>query len=219
MTDQTNPQDDPTPDSTPEPQAPAGAETTSSGDDKRVPLSRFNEVNRERNELKARLEKLEQAETERKQAEMSELEKAQAAAQAAKDALTQTQAQFEQERKARQEDRRDNALAQSLASAGAIDADELVLILKAKQPDDVQALMSEDGTMDSDAIKALVDSTKASRAHNFQSSGVGSPSNRGGKIPAPQSEDASRLAAAAAQYGYKVDAASIAKRMQETTDD
>ena len=212
MTDQ--PQDSTPQDATPAPQAPAGVDNMSSGDDHRIPKARFDEVNRERNELKARLDQLEQAEQERKQAEMSELEKAQAKATELEGQMEQLNAQYAQVEKARREDRRDNALAQSLASAGAIDADELVLILKAKQADEVNALMADDGTLDSDAIKALVDSTKAARAHNFQSSGVGSPSNRGGAVPVPESEDANRMAKQAAEYGYKVDPRKLAERMQ-----
>jgi len=213
MTDQETPQAQ---DTTPDPQSPAGAQNTSSGEDNRIPYSRFKSVLDENNTLKARLDKLEKAEQERKQAEMTEVERATARAAELEAQLKQTAAEREVERKARLEDRRDNALAQSLASAGAIDADELVLVLKAKHANDVSALMADDGTLDSDAIKALVDKTKAERAHNFQTSGVGSPSNRGGSVPSPASQDAQRLANIAAQYGYKVDARKVAERLQNS---
>lgn len=198
--------------------APAGAENT--GSDNRIPQERFNQVLQERNALKASMEemqaqlaKLQEAETKRREADMTELEKAQAKAQEVEQQYQTLQQQLEAERRARLEDRRDSMLAQSLAAAGALDAEDAVTVLKARHADDVAAVMKGDAP-DPDAIKALVDKARAERAYLFQSGGPGSPSNKGGAIPAPKSEAAVQMAQFAQQFGYKVDAQKLAERIR-----
>ena len=210
MTDQDTPQESQvTPDASP----PAGALTTSS-DENRVPQARFNAVLQEKNELAARLAALEAADKTRREAELSDLERAQAKAQESEAKQQQLEQQLESERKARLEDKRDSAVAQSLAAAGAIDADDLITVLRAKYANDLTAILNADGTLDSDAIKALVDKVRTERAYAFQSGGPGSPSNRGGHVPTVTSTEAATLAKQVKeQYGYDLDAESLGKRI------
>jgi hypothetical protein len=210
MTDQDTPQE---PQVTPDASPPAGAQNTSS-DENRVPQARFNAVLQEKNELAARLAALEAADKTRREAEMSELERAQAKAQESEVKHQQLLQQLESERKARLEDKRDSAVAQSLAAAGAIDADDLITVLRAKYANELTAILNADGTLDSDAIKALVDKVRTERAYAFQSGGPGSPSNRGGYVPTVTNTEAAALAKQVKeQYGYDLDAESLGKRI------
>lgn len=210
MTDQGTPQE---PQVTPQSSPPAGALNPSS-DENRVPQARFNAVLQEKNELAARLAALEAVETKRREAEMSELERERAKAQEAEARYQQMQQQLDSERKARLEDKRDSAVAQSLAAAGAIDADDLLTVLRAKYAADLTGIVSSDGSLNSDAIKALVDKVRTERAYAFQSGGPGSPSNRGGQVPTVTSTEASTLAKQVKQqYGYDLDADSLGKRI------
>jgi hypothetical protein len=205
MSDQPNtpePEETPSP-STPEPSA-GTQNTVSTGEDNRVPYARFEEVNREKNELKARLEKLEKADEERKLAAMSDVERAKLAATEAASQVEQLKTQLEQERQQRLSDRRNNLVAQALASAQAIDADETVMWLEAHKSDELKAAMSDDGTADPDQIKKLVDLARAERPHHFRPGGPGSPSNRGGELP-PANQDVAAVQAAEflKRYGFE----------------
>lgn len=176
----------PEPEATPKttPVAPAGAENTvSPGDDPRIPKARFDEVNNKYREAMAELEQLRQADAERRQAEMTELERAQHAAQEAARQASELEQQLTRVQQERLSDRRNNAVANALAVAQAIDADETVAWLQAHKAADLAAAMGADGQADPDQIKKLVDLAKAERPHHFRASGPGSPSNRGGEAP------------------------------------
>lgn len=155
----------------------------------------------------------------RREAEMSETEKEREARLAAEKKLADFQAELQTERTARLHDKRDNALAQALAAAGAIDADEVVTVLKAKSSGDVEALLTAKGELDPDAIKALVDKARAERPHHFRPGGVGSPSNRSGEPPAVNM-DADSIAAAAflKQFGFKPNEKRLAADVNESKD-
>lgn len=184
MTDQGQPQEQNTPSPTP-------AEVNNTSSDNRIPLDRFNQVLSERNSIKsdyeklqARLSELEAAETKRREAEMTELEKAQAKALEVEQQYQTLQQQLEAERQQRAVDRRNSAIANSLSAAGATDADGLLIILQARNTADLDAIVPDaSGNYDPDAIKALVDKARQTRPQDFQPSGPGSPSNRGGETP------------------------------------
>lgn len=156
----------------------------------------------------------------RKEADMSEAEKATAAIDAARKEAEALKAALEVERKQRIADKRDNALAQALASAQAIDADDVVLWLQRNAQDAVSALVQNDGTIDPDGVTALVAKARSERPHFFRPGGPGSPSNKGGEVPqAPLSAKAQLAAQLAAQHGFNVDPRSLAARFQQHDDD
>lgn len=155
----------------------------------------------------------------RREADMSETEKEREARVKAEQKLAEFEAQLATERTARLHDRRDNALAQALAAAGAIDADETVTVLKAKNAADIDALLTAKGELDPDAIKALVDKARAERAHHFRPGGPGSPSNRLGEPPAANMDaDSAAAAAFLKEYGFKPNEKRLASFIQEHKD-
>lgn len=170
-----------------DPQSSAGTPNTRSGeDDNRIPYSRFKEVNEQNKALQARLDALEAADRKRKDAELTDSERAKAEAAEAKTEAERAKAQLEAERTARKLDKRDNALAQALATASAIDADDTVTVLKKRFPAEIEALLTKSGEPDPDAIKALVDKAKTEVSYHFRPGGPGSPSNRDGQVPTPE---------------------------------
>ena len=155
----------------------------------------------------------------RKEQDMSEAEKAAAAIADARKETDTLKAALEAERAQRVADKRDNALAQALASAQAIDADDVVLWLQRNAQDAVSALVQSDGTIDPDGVTALVARARSERPHFFRPGGPGSPSNKGGEVPTVPMSDKARLAAQiAAQHGFTVDPRSLAARFQEHDD-
>lgn len=214
MSEHESPQENPT-----NPQSPAGVSNTSSGEENRIPLARFNQVMAQLKEAQEQLDKFSKAEEARKLAGMTEAERAKAEAEQARQEAAQIKAQLETERTARLHDKRDNALAQALAAAGAIDADEVVTVLKAKNSADIDGLLSAKGELDPDAIKALVDKARTERPHHFRPGGPGSPSNRSGEPPVANM-DSDSLAAAAflAEYGFKPNKERLAAFMNEHKD-
>lgn len=156
----------------------------------------------------------------RKAADMSEAEKAAIAIDAARKEAEEARNALALERQQRVADKRDNALAQALASAQAIDADDVVTWLQKNAADAVSALVHDDGAIDPDGITALVAKARSERPHFFRPGGPGSPSNRGGEVPqAPLSAKAQLAAQLAEQYGYNVDQRSLAARFQQHEDE
>lgn len=156
----------------------------------------------------------------RQAADMSEAEKAAAAIADARKEADTLKAALEAERAQRVADKRDNALAQALASAQAIDADDVVLWLQRNAQDAVSALVQSDGTIDPDGVTALVAKARSERPHFFRPGGPGSPSNKGGEVPtAPLSAKAQLAAQLAAQHGYSLDPRTLAARFQQHEDD
>lgn len=156
----------------------------------------------------------------RKQADMSEAEKAAAETAKARQEAEALKAALEAERQQRVADKRDNALAQALASAQAIDADDVVVWLQRNAQDAVRALVQTDGTIDPDGVTALVAKARTERPHFFRPGGPGSPSNKGGEVPTvPMTAKAQLAAEIAAQHGFKVDPRSLAARFQQHEDD
>lgn len=156
----------------------------------------------------------------RQAADMSEAEKAAAAIADARKEADTLKAALEAERAQRVADKRDNALAQALASAQAIDADDVVLWLQRNAQDAVSALVQSDGTIDPDGVTALVAKARSERPHFFRPGGPGSPSNKGGEVPqSPMSARAQQMADLIAQHGFKVDPRNLAARLQQHEDD
>lgn len=156
----------------------------------------------------------------REAADMSEAEKAAAAIEAARKDAAEARSALDAERQQRIADKRDNALAQALASAQAIDADDVVTWLQKNAADAVSALVQDNGAIDPDGITALVARARSERPHFFRPGGPGSPSNKGGEVPTVPMSDKARLAAQiAAQHGFTVDPRSLAARFQQHDDD
>ncbi len=201
------------------PQSPAGAQNTSSGEDNRIPLSRFNQVMAQLKEAQEKLEAHNKAEEARKQAGMTEVERAKAEAEQARLEAAQTKAALEVERQQRLADKRNNVVASALAAAQAIDADETVEWLAKHASADLEAALNADGTANPDQIKKLVDKARADRPHHFRPGGPGSPSNRSGEPPAANM-DADSMAAAAflAEHGFKPNKERLATFMNESKD-
>lgn len=210
-------QDDPTP--SPAPSAET-KNTVPPVDDNRIPYARFKEVNDQNKALQERLDKLEAEAKKRQEAEMSDLEKLAAREAEAKSEAETLRTALEQERQQRLDDRRDNAVAQALASAQAIDADETVDWLRKNAADAMQAVMKEDGTFDPDQIKTLVDKAKADRPHHFRPGGPGSPSNRGGELPAANmTAGAAQAAEFLRRYGFEPDEKRLSAFIQMNEDE
>jgi hypothetical protein len=205
---------------TPAPSSPPAEAQNTVPDEQRIPKARFDAVNQERNELRAKLEKLEQAEEQRKLAAMSDLERAQKEKDDAAAKATQLEAQLEQERQERLSDRRKNLVAHALTLAQAVDADETVEWLAKHAPDELAQVLGKDDMADPDQIKALVDKAKAERAHHFRPGGPGSPSNRGGEIPQVHiTEKAAAMAEAAREHGYDLDKKRLNDRVAQHEDE
>lgn len=110
------------------------------------------------------------------------------------------------ERQQRLVDKRDNVLAQALAGAQAIDADDVVSWLQRSAPEQVAKLLRDDGSVDPDGVTALVQKARTEKPHLFRPGGPGSPSNKGGEVPQVPISRRSQVAAdLAARYGYKLD--------------
>lgn len=203
----------------PDSQSSAGTENTRGESEHRIPEARFKQVLDERNELKARLERLEKQADERRKAEMSESERAKADAEEARQKANQLQQQLDAERRERLNDRRKTYVANALAAAQAVDADETVDWLEKHHADELQAALTADGMADPDQIKALVQLARAERPHHFRPGGVGSPSNAGGNPPAANM-DAETVAAQQflEQYGYRPNKERLATFMHEARD-
>ena len=155
----------------------------------------------------------------RKEAEMSEAEKARAEVETVRKQAEELKAALEGERQQRITDRRDNALAQALTAAQAIDADDALIWLRNKAAEDVAAIVREDGTVDPDGITALVAKVRAEKPHYFRPGGPGSPSNKGGEVPTVAINDKAALAAQIAeQYGFKVDTRRLSSLYEEHED-
>lgn len=214
MSEQEAPQENPV-----QPQSPAGVSNTSSGEDNRIPLTRFNQVMAQLKEAQEQLDRFTKAEEKRKLEGLSEAERAKAEAEQARQEAAQIKLELEAERKQRVADKRNNLVATALAAAQAIDADETVEWLAKHAADELSAAISADGTPNPDAIKALVDKARTERPHHFRPGGPGSPSNRSGEPPAANM-DSDSLAAAAflAEYGFKPNKERLATFMNEHRD-
>lgn len=121
-------------------------------------------------------------------AEKSDLEKAQTEIERWKTEAETHKAELAQAQQERMEERRQSAILSALTEARVKKASDLLILINARYPDDVVAAMSEDGTLDEKAIKKLVEMARKEWADQFQSSSPGSPSNAGGKTPAPDKD-------------------------------
>lgn len=122
------------------------------------------------------------------QKEKEESEKTEA--QKALDKLAEMQKQLETERQARVEaeklrfiEKRDGVLRALLATAH--DPDGVLILLKAKHADKVEALLGESGDVDSKEAEKLVSEYRAANAYQFKADSKGSPSNADGRLLKP----------------------------------
>lgn len=114
-------------------------------------------------------------------AEKTELEKAQSEIERWKKEAEEHKSAREKAEQGRMEERRQSAILSALKEAKK--PADLLILVNARLADDVTAVMSEEGALDEKAMKALVDKVRKEWPDHFQSSGPGSPSNAGGKIP------------------------------------
>lgn len=124
-----------------------------------------------------------EAEKQRQEAEMSALEKVQAELEKERQRAADAQAQLE---KAEQQRKEDNRNAEIMAALKEAEKPRSVLnLLLAEHADKVSAVVADDGTLDSKAIAALVETARAEYEGMFKPSTPGSPSHAGGKTPSP----------------------------------
>lgn len=132
------------------------------------------------NELTAKLT----AQKEREDAEKTELQKAQDALKAAQDKAAAAEAKAAETARQALEKERNNAIL--LALTGKTDKPQKVLTLLINgHAADVDGVMAADGTVDAQKVSALIDKAKKEYPEDFKSGGPGSPSNAGGRTPAP----------------------------------
>lgn len=126
----------------------------------------------------------------RKQDEMSEADKAKT--ELAKEQATRArlEAELAEERATRRLERRDNALRDALRNAQARNVDKTFAVLASLKKADVDAVLADDGTVDSKKVAALVEAAKKDYAEDFGPvrtiPGTGSHANAGrvaGKQP------------------------------------
>lgn len=79
---------------------------------------------------------------------------------------------------------RDTSLLALLTSA--FDANEVLLLLKAKYPERVTNLILEDGSFDSKEAEKLVGEYRSANARHFKGEAKGSPSNSDGRLLKPE---------------------------------
>jgi len=78
-------------------------------------------------------------------------------------------------------EKRDNGIIKAFQTAKANNADDLLILMNAKKPDLVKAVLKDDGTTDEAAMKKLVEAAKTDYKGSFVGSSPGSPSNNNGR--------------------------------------
>lgn len=127
--------------------------------------------------IKGMLNVAKQAEDAKKSAEtlaqekITQLEKERDAAKAEREAFTQE----------RLLEKRDNGIVKAFQAAKANNADDLLILMNAKKPELVKAVLKDDGTVDEAAMTKLVTAAKTDYKSSFVGTGYGSPSNAGAK--------------------------------------
>lgn len=114
-------------------------------------------------------------------AKLSELEKAQQRIAQLEADAEKARAEAQQALQARMEERRNSAILTALK--GAEKPQSVLNLLHAEHADDVAKVMSEDGTLDSKAIDALVKKAQAEYAGLFKPGAPGSGSHAGSNLP------------------------------------
>jgi hypothetical protein len=104
--------------------------------------------------------------------------------------LVAERAALEDERQARQRDRdafhaqqRDRAVASGAQAFHAVDPNDVIAWAAREQPDALASVIAADGSIDPDAVDALVAACRGARPHYFRSSAPGSPSNSRANAP------------------------------------
>lgn len=118
---------------------------------------------------------------EREEAEMSVTDKLQKQLEAAQKANAALTEQMQGVIQTQRTERRNNAIVAAAQDAKAIDAADVVAW--AVSQGEIEAVMKEDGSIDTGAVKKLIDAAKKAKPHFFQVGGVGSPSNAHGRVP------------------------------------
>jgi hypothetical protein len=129
-------------------------------------------------ELKAKLDKAAELE----QANLTELERAQQAKELAEQNNASLQAEIESLKAQQKADTQRRFMLKVISDAGAKNADDLFVLLTAKDAEKVNSLF-EAGTPDEAALKAFVSEVQKSHPLYFAPAGGGSPSNKGGTPP------------------------------------
>jgi hypothetical protein len=133
-------------------------------------------------DLKALIKSQKEAENAKK----DELQKAQDAIAAAQKEAADAKAAAAQLAQERRLEKRDAAIVNALKEARASEADDLFILMRAKQPELLTAIMDDEGQLDKTALTKFVDATKAAYKSRFVGTSPGVPSNTGGKNPKPE---------------------------------
>ena len=125
------------------------------------------------------------AEKARKEEEMSEIEKLQAQLAEKEAAIETANAAVEAAKQQRITDQRNAALRKAIAAANPVDEDAVFSLILTG---DLTGVVDQEGGINEDAIKTVVEGLKTSKPTLFIAPTGGSPSNRGGTNPQPNAE-------------------------------
>lgn len=129
---------------------------------------------------KARL----QAQKDAEDAQKSELERLQDQLQASTQRQAELEQQLQAEKQTRINDKRNSAIRDAARSAGAVDAEDVMLNVM-KDVDALAKLVNEDGSVNAEAVTSAVTQVKTDKPHLFSKQVPGTPSNRHGQAPSP----------------------------------
>lgn len=124
---------------------------------------------------------------ERRDKDMSELDKVNKALAKLEAEKAEALALAQTEKAARIADRVNGKIETLARAAKAANPEDVVDFLRGKRADEVAKLVKDDGTVDDKAIEKLVADVKKDRPSWFGVSGPGSPSNKDGRPPQPDS--------------------------------
>lgn len=121
------------------------------------------------------------AQRERDESEKTELQKLQDKLTAAEQKVKEAEERAAQAEQQRRVDNRNAAIIAALKDAE--HPADVLLWLEANAKDELDAVMSDDGTLDEKKIAALVTKARKERPNFFRSGGPGSPSDKDGRVP------------------------------------
>lgn len=121
------------------------------------------------------------AQRERDESEKTELQKLQDKLTAAEQKVKEAEERAAQAEQQRRVDNRNAAIIAALKDAE--HPADVLLWLEANAKDELDAVMSDDGTLDEKKIAALVAKARKERPNFFRSGGPGSPSDKDGRVP------------------------------------
>lgn len=126
--------------------------------------------------------------------EQTEAQKAQKALEAANAKLAAREQELDAERQARLLDKRNAALRDAAGEADT--PEDVILWATAHAAELVDAILTDNGTIDEKAVTAVIEAAKKARPKWFQHTGTpGSPSVAGGRVPSPGKDRVEKILA------------------------